>query len=148
MPMLIQAGMQNGMLTLGTVMKIYSANSTSEKQRMIERDEQMMMQRQQEAQQQAAQLKQQELQAQAEQLKAKMEHEAAMNTENNETKILVAQIEAQGRIQASAPQTEMSDEASQKLAEQKRQFDVKSKQEDRKIDILKERNTIARLTKK
>lgn len=148
MPMLIQAGMQNGMLTLGTVMKIYSANSTSEKQRMIERDEQMMMQRQQEAQQQAAQLKQQELQAQAEQLKAKMEHEAAMNTENNETKILVAQIEAQGRVQASAPQTEMSDEASQKLAEQKRQFDVKSKQEDRKIDILKERNTIARLTKK
>lgn len=62
--MLAQAALQNQTLTFSTIMKLYNSSSLAEKQRMVEKNEQELMQRQQEAQQQ--QLKAQQEQAQME----------------------------------------------------------------------------------
>ena len=47
--MLAQAALQNQALTFSTIMKLYNSSSLAEKQRMVEKNEQEMMQRQQEA---------------------------------------------------------------------------------------------------
>lgn len=59
MDMLAQAALQNQTLTFSTIMKLYNSSSLAEKQRMVEKNEQELMQRQQEAQQQQLQAQQQ-----------------------------------------------------------------------------------------
>ena len=97
METLAQAALQNQLLDFSTIMKMYSSSSLAEKQRMIESNEKKIQERNAQAQQQQSQQLQQQAQMEQQTAMAKMEHEAAMNTENNETKILVAQINAQAR---------------------------------------------------
>ena len=109
-----------------------------------QRDQQMQLQAQQEAAQAQLQQRQFELQAQA-----------AMNTEDNETKILVAQIQADSKLEATYAQkdtekqgivTPMSEGEKAKLQEQIREFDLKLKQDSKKLDLEAERNDIARIS--
>ena len=51
--MLAQAALQNQTLNFSTIMKLYSSNSMAEKQRMVEKNEQVM---QQQAEQQQMQV--------------------------------------------------------------------------------------------
>ena len=131
METLVQAALQNQLLDFSTIMKLYSSSSIAEKQRMVEANEKKIQERNAQAQQQQTQLQQQQLQMEQQTEMAKMEHEAALNTENNETKIIVAQINAQAKqmdeadIYNDGVEEPMSEEAKEKLREQIREFDAR-----------------------
>ena len=131
METLAQAALQNQLLDFSTIMKLYSSSSIAEKQRMVEANEKKIQERNAQAQQQQQQMQQQQIQAQQQTEMAKMEHEVALNAENNETKIIVAQINAQARqldemdIYNDGVEEPMSEEAREKLKEQIREFDAK-----------------------
>jgi hypothetical protein len=131
METLAQAALQNQLLDFSTIMKLYSSSSIAEKQRMVESNEKKIQERNAQAQQQQSQQLQQQAQMEQQVAMAKMEHEASMNSENNETKILVAQINAQARqydeanIVNDGVEEPMSQEAKEKLRESIRQFDAR-----------------------
>ena len=154
---LAQAGMQNGALALAAIMKFWDSSlSLSEKTRIIEKSEKQMQERQAQAQQQQMQMQQQQIEAQLAQKQAELQAQAAMNSENNETKILVAQIQAENKLQvAQTPSTSgddgiptLSPDVKAKLDEQIREFNLNLKQDDKKIAVQKERNDIARMAAK
>lgn len=128
MDMLAQAALQNQTLNFSTIMKLYNSSSLAEKQRMVERNEQELIQRQQEAQQQQLQLEQQKAQAEAQAKEADMQLKDQMNQRDNETKIIVATISAQSSMTDDGIQEpEFSEEAKAKLMENMRQFDERLK---------------------
>lgn len=117
---LAQAALQNQTLSFSTIMKLYSSNSIAEKMRMVERDEKNIMERAQQQQQEQLQQQQQALEANAQQEQAKMSLEDNLNQRDNETKILIAQINASSKDTAN---TSTLDEAN--LQEKIREFDAK-----------------------
>ena len=152
---LAQAALQNQLLDFSTIMKLYSSSSIAEKQRMVESNEKKIQERNAQAQQQQMQMQQQQLQMQQQTDMAKMEHEAMLNTENNETKIIVAQINAQARqldeadIYNDGVEEPMSEEAREKLKEQIRQFDARLALDKERLAFDKEKaKTDARLKEK
>ena len=154
---LAQAGMQNRTVTMGALMKIYNSSlSLAEKIRIIEKSEKDMVRQAQQTQMQQAQMQEQQIQAQMAQKQAEMDMQAAMNSENNETKILVAQIQADNKLQVAQTSStseddgipEVSPDIKAKLDEQIREFNLNLKQDDKKIEIQKERNEIARMAAK
>lgn len=156
---LAQAAMQNSALKLSALMKIYSSSSSlQEKIKIIERSEKQVMEEQRRAQQEQMQANQQAAQAQMQIQQAELQTKAAMNTENNETNIMVAQIQAESKLQAEQLKNtyrennqddgipQISPEAKARLDEQIREFNLQLKQDDKKIAIQKERNEIARMS--
>lgn len=142
--MILQAGLQNQMISFSTAMKMYSSASLADKQRMIERDEREKLQQAQEAQQQQLQAQQEQIQAQQQIAQAQMQQQDILNQRDNETKIQVAQIQAQAGLEKTAMQMDNiednSEEMKLKMAEfeeSKRQFDIKSKQADQKLQDTK-----------
>lgn len=128
MDMLAQAALQNQALNFSTIMKLYNSSSLAEKQRMVERNEQELIQRQQEAQQQQMQLQQQQMEAEAQAKEADMQLKDQMNQRDNETKIVVATISAQSSMTDDGIQEpKFSEEAKAKLMEDMRQFDERLK---------------------
>lgn len=123
--MLAQAGIQNQMISFSTIMKLYGSSSLIEKQRMVENDEKMMQERQAQAQQQQQQIQEQEIQMKSQLEQAKMQQEDTLNQRDNETKILVAQINAASRADDGIQEPEYSQEAKDKLRESIRQFDAR-----------------------
>lgn len=153
---LAQAGMQNNTVKLAALMKLYSSSaSLAEKIKIIERSERQTQEEQERMQQAQMQAQQQQAQAQLAMQQAQFEAQAAMNTENNETKILVAQIAADSRLQTEEMKNaldasddgipQISPDVKAKLDEQIREFNLQLKQDDKKIDVQKERNDIARM---
>lgn len=138
---LAQAALQNQILDFSTVMKLYNSASIAEKERMVEKAEQRMQQRQEEQQQQQQQMQQEQIQAQQQQAQQQMEFEEKMNKENNETKILVAQIAAQARTDNSDGIEEpiFSEEAKANLQEKMREFDEKLKLDRDKLSLDREK---------
>lgn len=136
---LAQAALQNQALNFSTMMKIYTTTSMAEKQRLVEQYEKKQQQIQQQQQEQQMQLQQQQLQtdAQIEQQKQQMEYQ--MHQEDNETKIITAQIGAQAEAQRYAMMN--GDTAGQnalenrKIDEQIRQFDAKMEREKEKLSF-------------
>lgn len=151
METLAQAALQNSLLDFSTIMKLYSSSSIAEKQRMVEASEKKIQERNAAAQQEQTQLQQQEILAKQETERARMEQEILMNQNNNETKILVATINAQSK-QSDADntsQTEMSEEAREKLKESVRQFDKRLELDRERLAFDKEKaKTDARLKEK
>ena len=139
MDMLAQAALQNQSLTFSTVMKLYGSSSLAEKQRMVERGEQELMQRQQEAQQQQAELQQQQMQAEAQAKEADMQLKDTLNQRDNETKIMVATISANAHMNDGIEEPEYSEESKAKLLESMRQFDEKLRLERDKFDFEKKK---------
>ena len=125
--MLAQAALQNQTLNFSTIMKLYNSSSLAEKQRMVEKNEQELIQRQQEAQQQQMQLQQQQMQAEAQAKEADMQLKDQMNQRDNETKIVVATISAQSSMNDGIQEPKFSEEAKAKLMENMRQFDERLK---------------------
>ena len=153
METLAQAALQNQLLDFSTIMKLYSSSSIAEKQRMVESNEKAIQERNAQAQQQQLQAQQQAEQMKQQTEMNKMQHEAAMNTENNETKILVAQIGAQARQYDEANVTEgnevMSEESRAKLNEQIREFDARLALDKERLAFDKDKaKTDARLKEK
>ena len=97
---------------------------------MIERNEQESMNRQQEQLKQQEQMQQEQLQAQAQKENARMQHEDQLNARDNETKIVIAEMNAQNQLQNQLQDTTQSDKIEldkQKLLLQMQQLDEKMK---------------------
>ena len=98
---LAQAGIQNQLFNFSTLMKLYSTDSIAEKIRMMEAAERHAEEMRQQEQQIQQQMQQQQLEAQAQEKQLEMEQKEVQNQRDNETKILVAQIQAQANIDSS-----------------------------------------------
>lgn len=144
MDTLAQAALQNQALNFSTIMKIYTTTSTSEKQRMIELYERKQKQEQEQQQQQQMQLQQQQLQQDAQYKQMQMQQEYQINKDNNETKLLVAQINGQAESQRYALMNNgtVSDNEikEKKLSEQIRQFDERMQQQADKLAFEKQKH--------
>lgn len=136
--MLAQAALQNQALTFSTIMKLYNSSSLAEKQRMVEENEQQMIQRQQEAQQQQMQQQQQQLQAQAQMKQTEMELQDSLNQRDNETKILVATINAQSQNDGIKEQI-ASEESKANLMEKMREFNERLKLDRERLEFDKKK---------
>ena len=122
-------------------MKLYNSSSLAEKQRMVEKNEQELIQRQQEAQQQQLQAQQQQAQMEAQMKEADMQLRDQMNQRDNETKILVATISAQSSMTDDGiKEPEFSEESKAKLLQQMKEFDSKLKLERDKLEEQKRKN--------
>lgn len=133
---LAQAALQNQLISFSTVMKLYNSTSLIEKQRLVEKDERAMLERQQQAQQEQAQLQQQQLELQAQQEEAALAQQEQASIRDNETKILVATINANAKANDNVEQEPVySQEAKDKLAEQMRQFDAKIQLDKDKLSL-------------
>ena len=145
---LAQAGLQNGLFNFSTLMKLYSSESISEKTRMMEAQERRMQEQQEQQQQMQMQMQQQQLQAQAEQKQLEMEQKDLQNQRDNETRILVAKIQAQGNIDSSVarasgfnenPVQPVSEKDRLELAQRTKEFDAKNQLEHEKLKLEREK---------
>ena len=133
---LAQAALQNQLVSFSTIMKLYNSTSLIEKQRLVEKDEKAMLERQQQAQQEQAQLQQQQFELQAQQEQAALAQQEEASIRDNETKILVATINANAKANDNVEQEPIySQEAKDKLAEQMRQFDAKLQLDKDKLSL-------------
>ena len=137
---LAQAALQNQTLSFSTIMKLFNSSSLAEKQRLVEKDEMAIQQRQAQVQQQQTELQQQEIQQRAQTEQAKMEQEDLLNQRDNETKILIATINAENKDQANAEIPEFSEEARANLLEKMRQFDETIKLDREKFEFEKNKH--------
>lgn len=142
---LAQAAMQNG-YSLSSIMRLFTSTSIQEKIRLLEHEEREKQQQLQQQQQQEMQLKQQEVEQKQAIEQAKMEQQYKMNQENNDTKILVAEINSQAEADRLALMNgnddgvpEMGEEARAKIKEMARQFDAKQKLEREKFTFEKQK---------
>lgn len=153
---LAQAALQTQRAELSDVMKIWiNTNSLAEKIRILQNAERKRYQREQQAQQMQLEAQQQQAEATIQSKQMELDAQAGMNSENNETKILVAQIEADSKLQSVYAQNDnnsdgvvapMSEGEKAKLNEQIREFNLKLQQDKKKLDLEAERNDIARIS--
>ena len=134
-----QAFVQNQMMSASAMIKLFSSSSTAEKVKIVEHSEKQMQQRLEEQQQQQAQLEQQKIQAQQQIEMQKMQQEDMLNARDNDTKVKVAEINAQAEYLRLGIYAEENDEQlvhekydleREKLAESIRQFDAELRQKD------------------
>ena len=140
---LAQAGLQNHLLTFSTLMKIYNTSSIAEKQRLIENDERKMMEMQQEQASQQSQLEQAKLEQQMQLEQAKLQNERDMNTENNEVKLLIANIEKKFNEKNNTDGViePMSESDREKLKESIRQFNAKYALDKSKLECERQKHS-------
>ena len=127
---LAQAALQNQLLDFSSIMKLYTTTSVAEKQRMVETNERRKREEAQQQQQQAQQLQQQQLQQQQQIAQAQIDAENKRHKEDNELKLLVAQINSKAeadRLQLMGGSDAMTmqqkfDIEKSKLSESARQF--------------------------
>ena len=145
---LAQAGLQNQMFNFSTLMKLYSADSISEKVRMMEAAERRAEELQQQQQQIAQQMQQEQLEAQAREKQLEMEQKEVQNQRDNETRILVAQIQAQSNIDSSVarasgftenPVTPLSEKDRLQLQQQIQESKEKNQIEREKLQLEREK---------
>ena len=152
---LAQAALQNQLLDFSSIMKLYTTRSLSEKMHMVESNEKRIRQQQEQLQQQQQQLQQQQLEQQAQVAEAQMQQQYQMHQEDNETKILVAQINGEAEAQRFAMMNHDNDEANvlerEKMSEQARQFDEKlalERQKQKEDARLKEKQISSAASRK
>lgn len=138
MEMLAQAALQNQAISFSTMMKLFGSSSMSEKQRMVEKEERDKIQQAQQEQQQQLQQQQQiaEMQQQVQQMA--MQQQDMLNKRDNETKIMIAQIQADNKIQIASMGQPI--DTSQEELELKRQtFEENKRQFEAKLNIDKDK---------
>lgn len=138
MDMLAQAALQNQTLNFSTIMKLYNSSSLAEKQRMVEKNEQELVQRQQQMQQQQMEAQQQQAQMEAQMKEADMQLRDTMNQRDNETKILIASMNSQNQDDGIKEQ-EFSEEARANLMEKMREFDERLKLDRERLNFDKKK---------
>ncbi len=154
---LAQAALQTQTLDFSTIMKLFMSASIAEKQRFVEANENRMRQQKQQEQQMQMQQQQQALQAQMQDKQAEREFKDSINQRDNETKVVVAEINSQAEmaiLQLKNRMTEMdqldqdgdgivpdeySQEAKDKLLEQMRQFDARLKLDRDRLEFEKKK---------
>ena len=145
---LAQAGLQNQMFNFSTMMKLYSTDSIQEKIRMMEAAERRAQEIQEQQQQIQQQMQQQQLQAQAAEKQAELEQKDMQNQRDNETRLLVAQIQAQANIDSSVarasgytetPVTPISEKDRLELQQKIKEQEQKNKLEQDKLQLEREK---------
>ena len=137
--MLAQAALQNQTLSFSTIMRLYNSSSLVEKQRLVERDEQAIQERNAQAQQQQLQSQQQMVQLENEQRLAEMQQKEQASIRDNETKIIIAQIQASNK-EDGISEPEDDDERAD-LREKIREFDEKLKLEKEKLSFERKKHS-------
>ena len=117
---MVQAALQNQMVTFSTALKMFTSCSMAEKMRMIEKNEQELQQRQQQAQQQQLQVQQQEAQLRAQTEQQKLEMENLLNERDNDTKLTIAAMQVEKEEDYTPDETNK-----EALLEKMREFDLK-----------------------
>lgn len=144
---LAQAALQNQLLDFSSILKLYTSASIQEKIKIVDIAQKRMQQQQQEAAQQQQQLEQQKVQAEMQAKQLEMQQKDMLNQRDNETKIKVAEINAQAEYLRLGIYAEENDEQlvhekfdieREKLAESIRQFDAELRQKDKELDQKKE----------
>ena len=138
--MLAQAALQNQTLSFSTIMKLYSSSSLAEKQRFVEKDERTIQERNAQAQQQQLEAQQQIAQIEIEQKQAELEQREQANIRDNETKIMIAQIQANNKNDDGIVEQEFSEEAKASLMEKIREFNEKLKLDRDKLELDKKKH--------
>lgn len=133
---LAQAALQNSTLSFSTIMKLFSSSSLAEKQRLVEKDERNIQERQAQAQQEQLKVQQQEAEYKNQIEQAKLQQEDVLNQRDNETKILIAQMQINSQNDI-IQEPEYSQESKDKLLEQIKEFDAKMKLERDKLEFEK-----------
>lgn len=141
MDILAQAALQN-QYRLSVITKMYTSTSMMEKVRILEDAENEQIEQQQQAAQEERKQQQELLAMQQETEKRKMDFEAEQNKLDNETRIIVAEINAKAEAERFAMMNddgveEMSEADRAKFAESQRQFDIKMKLEKEKLELQK-----------
>lgn len=152
---LAQAALQNQTLSFSTIMKLYMSASIAEKQRFVEVDERNIKQQHQQELEMQAQQQQQALQMQMQDKQAEREFKDGMNQRDNETKIVVAEINSQAEMAMLQLKNHMtaedelndgiepddySQEAKDKLMEQMREFDARLKLDRDRLEFDKQKS--------
>lgn len=130
---LAQAALQTQTLSFSTITKLYTSASLAEKQRLIEADEKAIQERNAQQQQQQLESQQQIAQMQQETAQAQMQHDIDIHNLDNETKVLIAQINAESSQDGIEDQP-YDPQKKEELTEKIRQFDEQMKLENRKLD--------------
>ena len=125
-----QAAMQNNALTFSTYLKIRSNCSMAEKVKMIENDEKRAIEMAQQAHQEEMQAEQAKAQADMQMKQQEMTLKDLMNQRDNETKLLMAQLQKQDSMGDGIIDNPMDKE---KLDEQIREFNEKMTLEKDKL---------------
>lgn len=143
---LAQAALQTQQATLSDIMRMWtSTNSLSEKIRILDNAEKKRMEQLRQSEQMQAQQAQQAIESQMAMKQMELDNTARMNSEDNEAKVLVAQITAEGKIASTQIQsdadldTPMSEEAKERLKEQIREFDIKIQQDNKKLELERQK---------
>ena len=152
---LAQAALQNQTLSFSTIMKLFMSASIAEKQRFVEVDERNIKQQHQQELEMQAQQQQQALQMQMQDKQAEREFKDGMNQRDNETKIVVAEINSQAEmailqlknhmtvedeLNDGVQPDEYSQEAKDKLMEQMREFDARLKLDRDRLEFDKQKS--------
>ena len=147
--MLAQAALQNQALSFSAIMKLYNSSSLAEKQRLIEQNEQEMFERQQQAQQQQSQLAQQQMEANMLMEQNKLEVDLQKTTMDNETKLIIANIQAQSKLDSVPEDKGMTEDQRANLDEKIREFDARLKLDKERLELDKSKaRTDAELKRK
>ena len=96
---LAHAALQNQSLSMASIIKILNSPSMSEVQRIIEKDEKDIQERKSKEFQDNLKIQQDQLKAQSDLQQQKMQLEDTLNQRDNETRILIAEMNAQGSIE-------------------------------------------------
>lgn len=145
---LAQAALQTQTLSFSTIMDLYGSASIAEKKKLIQRDEQLTRERAQQAQQEQLQSQQEIAAQQTQQKQMELQMKDQMNMRDNETKILVATIQA-NNSDDGIEEVEYSQEAKDSLAEKMREFDARLKLDRDRLEFDKSKAaTDARLKEK
>lgn len=134
LPTLVQAGLQNNKLSFSTAMRIWNSNSVAEQQRMIENDEQRMIELQQQAAQQSAQAEQQKAEIENQARLAELEAKERQNQRDNETKLLIATLQSDSKGMSEAERAQLDEkvrefDANLEFQKRKQEEDLKLKRE-------------------
>lgn len=130
-----QMALQAQAISYSAYLKLQSSGSIAEKIKLIENNENEMAQRAREQQEMQYKMQQEQLQAQMQQKQMEMQQQDMLNQRDNETKLLIANIQASSKQQ---PDIEMNN--NEDLNEKVREFDEKMKLERDKLQWDKDKN--------
>jgi hypothetical protein len=134
---LAQAALQTQTLSFSTIMKLYGSSSIAEKQRFVERDERALQERQNQISQQQQQTQERIAQMELNQKAAELEQKEQANIRDNETKLMIANIQAESK--SDGTDNEPTEESRANLLEKIRQFDEKLKLDRDRLELDKKK---------
>lgn len=140
--LLAQAALQNSTLSFSTIMKLYSSSSLAEKQRIVERNEQELQEKNAQAQQQQLESQQQIAEMQNQQKQQELQQKEQANIRDNETKLLIANIQASNNSNDGVEEPVFTEEAKANLIEKMREFDEKLKLDRERLAFDKDKASI------